>query len=502
MKLFTEEGEQVTTSQQPFSSGGEGGVYHVHTSPFGRGYCAKIYHNSNQKQQAKLKGIEAKLRYMLEHQPSELMGNMWALSWPVSLLYTAKQEFRGFVMPLAFDGSVKLTELISSIDTPSPLKKSFWDHWSQDDWDRFSLRSKEGLLNRLKLIVNICMPINKVHQVGSYVFVDMKPSNILVNGKGQITLCDMDSLQISDKGKLIFPSPVNTPDYTPPDTIRKIKIQMYDGQQQDVPVFDESWDRYSLGVIIYQMLFMMHPFACTAMDDSLTTTTEKVAKGLYVHGTLKGQIKKAHPYHDNLKRCPKIVQDLFFKTFDPSKGLKHPIQRTSANDWGLNLYAEIQKLSLNSQPIDGGSKPIPPKPNPKPKPNPRPNPRPNPNPTPISQPLSLWGYFWRCVTNKFADFKGRARRKEYWGFVLYNNLFSGLALWLAYNGIVPNVAIFILPILFFLPRLSVTARRLHDIGIPAWGLLVLLVPILNLYYVYMLMFAESAGDNKYGPSPK
>lgn len=494
MKLFTEKGDQVTTSQQPFSSGGEGAVYHVLTSPFGRGYCAKIYHNNNQKQQTKLKGIEAKLRYMLAHQPSELMGNMWVLSWPVTLLYTDKQEFRGFVMPLAFDGSVKLTELISSIDTPSPLKKSFWEHWSQDDWERFSLRSKEGLLNRLKLIVNICMPISKVHKVGSYVFVDMKPDNILINGKGQITLCDMDSLQISDKGKLIFPSLVNTPDYSPPDAICRIKIQMYNGQQQDVPVFDESWDRYSLGVIIYQMLFMMHPFTCTAMDDSLTTTTEKVAKGLYVHGTLKGQIKKAHPYHDNLKRCPKSVQDLFFKTFDPSKGLKDPSQRASANDWGLNLYTEIQKLSLNSQVIEGNSKP-------RLKPTPQPTPKPV-QPVTVEE-LSLWDYFGVCVISKFTDFKGRARRKEYWGFVLYSHLFDFLILWLAYNEVVPYVTIIILPILFFLPGLSVAVRRLHDRGVSGWNLLWLLVPVLNLLYMYALGFVSGDdGYNKYGPSPK
>ena len=31
----------------------------------------------------------------------------------------------------------------------------------------------------------------------------------------------------------------------------------------------------------------------------------------------------------------------------------------------------------------------------------------------------LWSYFWEGITSNYANFRGRARRKEYWGFYLF-----------------------------------------------------------------------------------
>ena len=48
------------------------------------------------------------------------------------------------------------------------------------------------------------------------------------------------------------------------------------------------------------------------------------------------------------------------------------------------------------------------------------------NTAPQGENLSVWGYFVRCLTTKYSDFSGRARRKEWWSFALFNVLISSL----------------------------------------------------------------------------
>ena len=36
------------------------------------------------------------------------------------------------------------------------------------------------------------------------------------------------------------------------------------------------------------------------------------------------------------------------------------------------------------------------------------------------QEKSLFNYFKECITSKYIKFEGRARRREYWGFILFS----------------------------------------------------------------------------------
>jgi len=81
--------------------------------------------------------------------------------------------------------------------------------------------------------------------------------------------------------------------------------------------------------------------------------------------------------------------------------------------------------------------------------------------------LSLWGYFIKCLKN-FAVCKGRARRKEYWGFTLFmvlttiGSYIAGLAM----SAVFPPLSVICLlyTVLLIIPSFSVTIRRMHDIG--------------------------------------
>ena len=124
------------------------------------------------------------------------------------------------------------------------------------------------------------------------------------------------------------------------------------------------------------------------------------------------------------------------------------------------------------------------------------------NAAPGAREKSIWDYFGTAMGSKYATFAGRARRKEFWYFnlvftILYiicSIIDSAAALhfetlgW----GILSSICWFG----FLIPSLSVSARRLHDVGKSGWFIL---VPIYNI----VLWCTEgNAGANSYGADPK
>jgi uncharacterized membrane protein YhaH (DUF805 family) len=113
---------------------------------------------------------------------------------------------------------------------------------------------------------------------------------------------------------------------------------------------------------------------------------------------------------------------------------------------------------------------------------------------------------------KYADFGGRARRKEYWMFQLVSALvFMALvfiALGMERSPISAlKVATSALPLLYCLatgiPTLAVTVRRFHDIGRSGWWYFICFIPIAGT--IIFIVFVCTDGEprpNLWGPSPK
>jgi uncharacterized membrane protein YhaH (DUF805 family) len=97
---------------------------------------------------------------------------------------------------------------------------------------------------------------------------------------------------------------------------------------------------------------------------------------------------------------------------------------------------------------------------------------------------------------KYADFTGRARRKEYWMFIL---VYMIINIVLAVIGLDTISAIVSLALL--VPSLSIAARRLHDTGRSGWWQLVLLIPIIGLIVLIVFLAQDSHDANDYGVSP-
>ncbi|SCX14903.1 DUF805 domain-containing protein [Candidatus Aquiluna sp. UB-MaderosW2red] len=112
------------------------------------------------------------------------------------------------------------------------------------------------------------------------------------------------------------------------------------------------------------------------------------------------------------------------------------------------------------------------------------------------------------------NFKGRARRSEYWFislFLFLTNLAVAIIDFVLLGsdvdrfiangggGIVGLIWIFAT----IIPALSVLARRLHDTNRSGWWILIGFMPVVGAIVLVVFTLTDSSdGDNKYGPSPK
>jgi len=117
---------------------------------------------------------------------------------------------------------------------------------------------------------------------------------------------------------------------------------------------------------------------------------------------------------------------------------------------------------------------------------------------------------------QYADFSGRARRKEFWMFALFNMIFAiawTLLLTLLFVGInsntnydlagAVNAAYYSYAAALMLPGMAVTVRRLHDVGRSGWWILIAFIPIVGIFWLLGFMLTEGQqADNEYGANPK
>ena len=111
-------------------------------------------------------------------------------------------------------------------------------------------------------------------------------------------------------------------------------------------------------------------------------------------------------------------------------------------------------------------------------------------------------WFMQVVTKHYFDFNGRARRAEYWWYILVYLILEIII------GVIQNIlglgtmltGIFGLALL--LPSLGVAVRRLHDGGRSGWWLLIGLTGIGVFVLLFWFTQTGTSGSNEYGPDPK
>lgn len=111
---------------------------------------------------------------------------------------------------------------------------------------------------------------------------------------------------------------------------------------------------------------------------------------------------------------------------------------------------------------------------------------------------------------QYADFNGRARRMEYWMFILFNAIFGIAAmildnlLGLSFSSEIRYGFIYLIYTLAtIIPGIAVAVRRLHDVDKSGWFYFIVLIPIVGAIWLLILFFTEGTpGRNQYGVNPK
>ena len=127
----------------------------------------------------------------------------------------------------------------------------------------------------------------------------------------------------------------------------------------------------------------------------------------------------------------------------------------------------------------------------------------------MDKPASYW---MLEPIRKYFSFSGRARRREYWWFLVFSVLVVGvLAIvdalvfgvnWWGYSGGDGPLASFA-DLFLLVPTLAVSVRRLHDRDRSGWWLLISIIPLIGfLFLFYQYISVGTQGDNRFGPDPK
>ena len=128
-------------------------------------------------------------------------------------------------------------------------------------------------------------------------------------------------------------------------------------------------------------------------------------------------------------------------------------------------------------------------------------------------------WYLKVMRDNYINFKGRARRKEYWMFTLvYVIILTGCTVLDHVLGTVFMMdagpflgeismgygwAYTICALAHFLPALSVAVRRLHDVGKSGWFYLIFLIPLIGVIWLLVLYCTEGQKqENNWGPDPK
>ena len=127
-------------------------------------------------------------------------------------------------------------------------------------------------------------------------------------------------------------------------------------------------------------------------------------------------------------------------------------------------------------------------------------------------------WYLKVMRDNYANFKGRARRKEYWMYTLIFTVLLIALMTIMFSvlsfsdetGIETGPGVYltvILVIVFlfahFIPTIALTVRRLHDTGKSGWWYLIVLVPYLGNFIIFIFTLIDGdRGDNKYGSNPK
>ncbi|MEM6272331.1 MAG: hypothetical protein AAF998_23035 [Bacteroidota bacterium] len=192
----------------------------------------------------------------------------------------------------------------------------------------------------LRLCAEVAGLVDEIHSKGDIVIGDLKPQNILVSDRLECQLIDLDAIQFR-LGNHDFPASAVTPEYAAPDYLKAVKLG---GRTR----LHQYYDRFSLAVILYKILFQIHPFVGGKFDDitkSGDTLADYIVDGRFPYGLHAARCRRAAPKHKAFEDSAPKVQEFFVRCF--REGHYDPSLRPLAAEW-RDLFQKAAKGRLGT----------------------------------------------------------------------------------------------------------------------------------------------------------
>lgn len=314
MKLYTTQ-QSISLQEQPIGSGAEGNVYEIKAPQEYRGLVVKVYHLHEQ-----IKDRESKIKRLINSGKSGVVPP--EVIFPQECVYNAEGDFVGFIMPKV-EAPYHLTSLCSLSLNPS-LPQKWHNKYYRDDYN---------LYFRLLICKNLAKLVANIHQTKQYIFADLKPENIKVNWNGDVFILDVDSIQITTARQgLLYPAEKITPEYAPQE------ITHIDFKKTQIL---ESWDTFSLGVIIYKILLGLHPYTGTCLPpyEELVSNEQKIQANLLPIGKEATYFDIIPEPHQAFEQLPQRIQSLLQASFQAKASL-----RPTATYWQEAIESQLNQM--------------------------------------------------------------------------------------------------------------------------------------------------------------
>jgi DNA-binding helix-hairpin-helix protein with protein kinase domain len=179
---------------------------------------------------------------------------------------------------------------------------------------------------------NLCAALDTLHKAG-VVVGDFNHKNVLVDSSRTVRFLDCDSFQIRT-AKEVFRCTVGVPDYLAPEL---------HGKNFETELRNPSQDRFSLGVLIFQLLFMgRHPYAGVGGPD--IELGESIKRHLFAYGQNASRLRiKPPPAVLPVRAISQGLLALFERAFAPGAANQGP-GRPGTEEWAKELKAFRDRL--------------------------------------------------------------------------------------------------------------------------------------------------------------
>lgn len=278
--------------------------------------CSKSYQlNFNKYINNIAKQKQSGIEFMLANPPISLKGDNFRICWPKYSAFDSDNNLVGYLAPKAFENSISLTSLIDG-----------YNDKLDSQWGAFLENSQRSCELRLKLCANLAQALASITDINQYA---LSPENILITADAKVSLVALDLMLMNKKLNPLFSFDSNAlVGYLPAEAV-----------QGAVDANNNSVARFTLAVIIYKLLFGIHPYDAKFKPPHANrgSIQDKIENDLFVHGAGKAHVLDLSEEHKAFEALHHSLKSPFQLAFNDR--LKQ--QRPSPKKWEDILFTAI-----------------------------------------------------------------------------------------------------------------------------------------------------------------